>query len=367
MQKQVSFLLLILVVLGAIAFFIHDQENLKRVSSNKSGPLLLENKLLSNITPIPLSIELIDSEGVLLMTKLNDISNNEGVLTSAHLNTLINPESKRLALLEYPIEQKRVAALVRSVLKTKIIEPKSARDEHQVHLGLVAPTIAKDLIESESVSESGTGTLLTLRFAEPNKPISLIIGNRAERIKGQYVRFKNSKQMFLVDQQFSLPANKFAWLKQYLLDLNLDDILNIRRTGPNQWQINVNAGETNLVNLQKDEVLKHSNALTDYANTLNTLQFESLMPYTKAVWDDFELVLILQVTTQSGQTHGVRIAAAENNSDNQNSRSESSKRYYVLFNAEGEYAHLNNWIYQISANQAQALLKVRSDFIAPSQ
>ena len=370
MQKHVSFLLFILVVLGAIAFFIHDQEDLKRASSSKSGALLLEDKLLSNTTPIPLSIELTNARGVLLMTNLSDISSDEGKITSAHLNTLIQPESKRLELLEYPIIKERVAALVRSLLQTRIIEPKSARAKHQVNLSLLDPTNTQDPFSTPQdimTQNSGIGTLLTLRFAEPNKTISLVIGKQAERIKGQYVRFANSQQMYLVDQQFSLPTNKFAWLEEQLLDLSLNDILKIRREGPNQWQIDVNAGDTSLVNLQQGEALKYSNVLAEYANTLNTLQFESLLPYTKAVWDNFELVLILQVTTQLGQTHGVRIATAKNDTDNQDSKSQSSARYYARFNAEGEYAHLNNWIYQISANQAQALLKIRSDFIAPSQ
>lgn len=395
MQKQLSFLVLILVVLGAIAFFIHDQENAKRTSLNDASYLIASER--SNYAnAVPLRIELVGANGVLLRADLNSGTLGKGALgkgaldnsamdekfilnegrkvseiTSTHLMepSLVSEES--LESFQYPVEKTFVAALIRSVMQAKIIETKSARVEHQVNLGLVEPTDS----EGSGLPESGVGTLLNLHFADAVEPISLVIGNAPERINGQFVRFTNSSQMYLVDQQFSLPDSEFEWLSQSLLDLNADNIVNVQREGRNSWQINVNNGVTSLANMQNDTALKYPNVLSNYLDTLSALKFEAVTPYAEAKWGAYELALILKVNTQSGEEHTVLLAAEEvkpeqtanKDMENDDVQNAEEKHYYLSFNAKGQYAYLNNWMYKIPSFQAEALLMQQTDFMAPSK
>lgn len=95
------------------------------------------------------------------------------------------------------------------------------------------PRLYSRLGVEDPESEDATSILLTLKDAEQNKIIDVIVGkprlsSAAQSTPGLYVRRPDDKQSYLVDGILDISASKTDWIARALFDIQADAIRSVR-------------------------------------------------------------------------------------------------------------------------------------------
>lgn len=109
----------------------------------------------------------------------------------------------------YPLALTKLVELTQALNEAEIVELKTKLKKNFHRLGL------------ENIDEQGSESKKLTLYSADNK-ISLIIGNAAKSGNGQYVRFENGQQSYLIDQSFDLSMEMAAWLKQDMFNYGFD-------------------------------------------------------------------------------------------------------------------------------------------------
>lgn len=240
----------------------------------------------------------------------------------------------------YPVDQEKLAKLLKGLVAAQKIQAKTSKPEYFDRLGL------QDLSNQDSLA-----TKVTLNAGQ--KSWSLLIGSSPDRGAGQYVRFPDQNQTWLIDQTLSLPLSDTEWLKQPILPAELQAIQHVQRLGEKGWEISkTDSEQTNfsLLNLPEGRLLKYPGVLNSVVTTIAKLNFEQTQPNDETLWQTFEPTLQLNITTFDGQMYTLKLAKKDDT-------------HYLRFSADQVGKYWLNRIYQISSFSAQQLNKTLQDFL----
>lgn len=126
----------------------------------------------------------------------------------------------------FPALPDKVKSAVLGAADLKINAPKTALPRLYHRLGVEGPEV-----------EDTTSLLFTLKDAEQNKIIEMIVGkirlsSAAENTPGLYVRRPDEKQSFLVDGVMDITTSKTDWIERSLMDIPAEAIKAIRVEHP---------------------------------------------------------------------------------------------------------------------------------------
>ena len=109
----------------------------------------------------------------------------------------------------YPADFEKLANLVTSLAKAKIVEQKTSNPDNYGQLG----------VDDPATGGSGTG----IRLSGDGFSYDVIVGNPAQQ-SFQYARAAEAATSYLVDQQFELPVSPDDWLTDAIIDIDADRI-----------------------------------------------------------------------------------------------------------------------------------------------
>ena len=272
-----------------------------------------------------------------------EINNAQGVLLSAQklgdgwLATF-DPEQG-----VYPISQVKLAVFIETMMRVKLVEPKTSKPQKYVRLGLQSIDI-----------EDSMANLVTFKASKSSWQV--LVGNKVTLGEGHYILKPDATRSWRTDKTITLPLNKFSWLKQPILPYQTQDISSISRVDNSGWQIARSArGDFYLIDMPKDKELEYSSILNSIVSSLTSLDFEELLAVEKAASDEgftqsLKVLTQLEVSTADNKIFQVIV-------------SELDDKHFVNFSSKGQSEYWQNWYYQVSNFSAQQLIKTLDDFL----
>lgn len=270
-----------------------------------------------------------------------DAVNSIAVLTSSGERIQVELEEGKWRMSShghYPVDQQKLATLVQDVVNARKLQPKTNRKDQLYRLGLAK-------------SEQGEAAELTIS-ADKNS-WKLIVGNKPSSGLGHYLRFAQSAQAWLVDQSLSLPVSASDWMRQPILDINVEEVVSLTRLDNHTWQIHRQSADAkfHLQPMQEDEQLRYDGVLESFVGNVVNLSFEQLVDADTTFWEDLTPVADFKMVLKDGRQIALKLAKADD-------------LHYAAWSVESGSPYWQNWFYQISGFSAGQLLKSPSDFIA---
>lgn len=359
MQKQFVYLVLLLTALVAGIYYTYALNEENKIAKSASQPKKLIQQSNINLGAIVKQKDNIDSiQKIMLLSANNTL-----------LNVFVDKNQWRAKLegsdVGFPIEDKYLTALLRSLLNAKVIERKSANPQNHSRLGLLPLS-----------SPDANGVLLKVNTKRDF--IEVLIGNEATLQNGQYVRFNNNDQMLLVDQTFNLPQNSMDWLQKSLFNFSLSDVASVQqKVGGKEGWLLVNErqeslGESlqlppeterfSLEDFKTSEQVAYPNIEMNYVSNLISIKFNDLIKSDAPASKAYDIVSTISFRTFSDQLYILDVLKTErlvSNSD----QTEQVQGYAIKVNSPNYNDFLNEWLFIITDEQAENLLKNRNDFI----
>jgi hypothetical protein len=323
MKKQLLFLFLVVVLaLTAMSSLLMQNQSVD------SGKELLFSDMDGNQL---VEITLENAQGVLLQ-----ISNiGEGWM--AEVEGLNKP---------YPVSQDKLSEFVSSLNTVTLFEAKTSKLKNYPRLGL------QDISADDSQA-----TLITLKSSQ--KQWQVLIGNLAASGAGHYARKPSESTTWLLDKAISLPTEKFQWLKQPILDIDVSNIQRVAMDSDSPWEIVKVANGTEqfqLTDLPQGRTLKYAAVLDGLVGNLVSIRFDTVQNYIPADWQSYDIQSVLSVETQQGHQLSLTTAKLEDT--------------YFLMISDLNSPSNHYWqdvIYTISSFSAGQLSKSVEDFLAEAE
>jgi hypothetical protein len=267
-----------------------------------------------------------------------EIKNAQGVLFSAN-----KIEGRWLATLDpeqtvYPISQDKLAELVETMMRAKLVEAKTSKPENYIRVGLQSIDVADSM-----------ASLVTLKTSE--NAWQVLVGNKVTLGEGQYILKLGERRSWRTDKTIHLPIDKFSWLKQPILPYQAQDISSVSRVDSFGWQIIRSvSGDFQLINMPKDKKLEYPSILNSIVSSLTSLDFEQLLPKDEVFEQSLKILTQLEVHTAQQNIFQVVV-------------SELDDKYFVNFFSSNRTEYWQKWTYQVSNFSAQQLIKTVDDFL----
>lgn len=239
----------------------------------------------------------------------------------------------------YPAEPGKLSELVKALIKARLSEAKTSKEENYHHLGLQALD-----------NEDSLASLVILSSADTSWQV--LVGKLANSGKGQYVRLPEQPQSWLINQKLSLPLEQHSWLKQAILPFDEVSFTTISRIDNEKWTIEKSASQSEftLKKIPSGRELKYQSILDSVASNLADLNFDKLQEFEENFWASLEPMASLRVTTQTAESFDINLAALDD-------------KTYVKFTSDELEGYWLNWVYEVSRLSAQQLTKTVEDFL----
>lgn len=213
----------------------------------------------------------------------------------------------------YPVATQSLSELLQTLVQAKNVEPKTAREDRYVRLGV------------EPVTEPNATSVLVSLYSGATKVMSVLVGNSAAN-GNAYIRKPTEKQSWLINSAISLPFSNTEWLAQPVLDVPVESVLSLAKLSLTQeqaekaeWEISrANAGDEEGNNesdftfspMPEKATLKYPTVLQNGVNTLLSMEFEGLKPIAEPNPD--AATAIYRITLTTGETLAVHLTEQEN-------------------------------------------------------
>lgn len=300
--------------------------------------LYLSGQQTTHLPQQGLLFEQQDADGIdkLLLT------NHEGLLLTAYKEQgqwWVSWQSEG-QVRKYAADTNKLARVVQQLHEAKKLEAKTAKAKNYARLGVEA------IEDNDSQSLS-----LVIGLGEQQWP-ALIIGKNAASGYGQYVRFAEQSQSWLINVQFDMPLTYSDWLAQPVLDMdkaNLEHIQARSADGQLLWQINQQGQALGLSQMPETRQLKYESVLSHTLDSLLDLEFQGLKHQTELKVEELTPQIGFQL--QSKDNHILHVNVYQGGLQNY---------WLTTSDAEGQ-----NWYYQISDMSFSQLNKSKEDFLQP--
>lgn len=114
----------------------------------------------------------------------------------------------------HPAEVSKLAEFMTALNKAKVLELKTNKVEKFHRLGL------RDISNSDSQA-------VQLQLTDGDKQVELLVGLEAKSGLGQYVRFADQQQTYLIDSVLPIPSEASDWLQAEVLDLSFKQVRSV--------------------------------------------------------------------------------------------------------------------------------------------
>jgi hypothetical protein len=268
-----------------------------------------------------------------------EITNAQGVLLGAQKTgeswlASFDPEQSA-----YPVSHTKLADLVETMMRAKLIEAKTSKPKNYIRLGLQSIDI-----------EDSLATLVT--FKSGDKSWQVLVGNNVSFGEGNYVLKPESAQSWRTDKTINLPIDKFSWLKQPILPYQDQDIRSVSRVDDLHWQIaKSETGDFQLVEMPKNRELEYTGILNSIVSNLTSLTFEEVFSADEDFAQSLNVLTELEVTTIEYDIFQVVVSELED-------------KHFVKFSASDSPEYWQTFYFQVSNFSAQQLIKSLDDFLA---
>ncbi len=184
-----------------------------------------------------------------------DIAEVDGVEIITAGNKVVAKVEKTLevwripAKFDYFADTVQLAELLQALSSAEVVEAKTKLEKYHARLGV-----------EQIAADSSTATML--RLHQGDRHLDIVVGNSDNKRSGQFVRFAESAQVYLIDRQLPMPSQDSDWLKSAIFSIDYDKVRSMTMdTGQNApWQIErkvmvVSADETPKLPLSETESL----------------------------------------------------------------------------------------------------------------
>lgn len=211
----------------------------------------------------------------------------------------------------FPVATQSLSELLQSLVQAKNVEPKTAREDRYAKLGV------------EPVTDANATSVLVKLYAGDTLVTSVLVGNSASN-GNAYIRKPSAKQSWLINTEISLPFSNTEWLAQPALGVSVENVMSLVKLsgepgGQTEWEISRSSADDEPASTQSDfafapmperATLKYPTVLQNAVNTLLTMEFEGLKPFSEpaptAVTVSYRLAL------DSGEVLTMQVAEGEN-------------------------------------------------------
>jgi len=243
---------------------------------------------------------------------------------------------------QYEADRGKLSTFLQQLVEAKTVEAKTTKAQNYVRLGV------------EAIEETDSQALLLSIWADGQQWPGLLMGKKASSGYGQYVRYAQQEQSWLIDKQFELPMLYNDWLQQPILTLNKASIESVQArlaNGHILWQLNQQKNTLSLQHMPEAGVLKYDAVLSNYLDNMLAIQFQGLKLKAELEQELLNLQIILHIQTQNEEQ--VEVAIYQDKQQN----------YWLAPSSEkGE-----QWYYQISDIGFSQLNKSKQDFLQPQE
>ncbi len=309
----------------------------------------------------------IDKAGVLMpeltaqVSKLNRIIFTEKIDGELVTNTLVKEDDQWLVTtaFNYPARVQMLTELMNTLALAKTVEPKTAKPEFYYRL---------EVNEPETTEEDISGTRVQM-FADEELAFDLIIGKTVLNGNGQYVRFTQEPQSWLMDQEINISAEALALLNRVIGKVRSVDVqrIDIKADGTPIVITRNDVSESFQVQELGEGVVEFPSLLTSAANALNDKQYDQVMPVSDVeLPESFSTVNYLLFSGANIQVTGYKTEDDKRliTISVTNTKQPSDDGFDVT---AGEVARLNAqwqpWVYEVSRTVFEEFEKNRDDFV----
>lgn len=298
--------------------------------------------------------------------------------TKAETFTLVKGE-KSWTLREkhqYPGALDKISQLVFGIAELKTLEAKTSNPELYSKLGV------------EDISSPDAKSLaITLKDAQGKTLAGLLVGeSRVAKIDTTrqeiYIRKADEKQAWLVVGTLPTDKKPTQWLDKQLADVNSERIQRIEVTHPDGEKVVVfrDAAENQdyqLAEMPADKTIKSAYTLKQMASLLADLNLEDVATpdsidfakdsSTEAVFTTFDGLKVTLTTLEKDDKHyaqfEVKFVPDAVKPSTEKKETSGKKPDEVKAEAETLQNRLKNWVFEIPAHKATAILKKQADLV----
>jgi hypothetical protein len=233
-----------------------------------------------------------DSEGQLLLPVVAPLINevDRVIITGAGglpVSTLVRKESHWAVaeLHDYPADWRKLRGLLSDLARATIVETKTSNPQYYSRLGV------------EDINSENAGGL-QLEILTPDQSASLIIGDNAGALGGQYVRHSGQAQSVLSDREIDLTAEPVDWVETTVVDIGSALVAEVEIMHHDGDRILVNKvsaddADFELVNLPAGREPASSWSLNSLASVFSLLRLEDVQPVSESMETEAASVRVL--------------------------------------------------------------------------
>jgi len=263
----------------------------------------------------------------------------------------------------YPAQVEAISELLLTLTTTVVGDRVTDNPERHERFQVLTPP--QTLAERDSEQHA---TALRLLNDSGTPLLALLAGKSREQGEGQYIRFEDSSEVYLVPELLSLSADQAEWLETELLNLEEDLFQNVRITqssgnllhfhradAKSKWQME---GAEQPLKQSKVSTVLHRLKRLSFEQLLeddNTETQHSLNQITKieaSLADQRKLLIELGETEMPDGEHAFRLSVTLAGGDNTTLQNSVRKLH----------ERINGRVFSMRTWQAQDLLYKRSDF-----
>lgn len=269
----------------------------------------------------------------------------------------------------YQADWPKLHALLNALARAQVVEVKTDKVEYYARLGV-----------ADIDAEDADGLLLKLSAGDLVSAI--LIGHKAQKREGRYVRLQGAAASALVDQRLDVPSDPLDWIDRRIIDINASEVAEAEIVGPKQGRIlvtRISADQTDfdLVGMPLEREIKSSWAVNSLASILTVLDLETVRPVGDLDWSNAIRMRTLlfsgmEIMTDVIEVNGeylMRLHASQPGAKfaprQENEEIAKQALADVAKQVDAINQRVDGWVYGIAKAKYDAMAKTPEDLLKP--
>ncbi len=178
----------------------------------------------------------------------------------------------------YRADWSQLKILLTDLAQAEVVERKTANPDYYERLGV------------EDVSEP-TAAGVMVEFDKATGLPAVVIGNRAGKPDGHYVRLQGAAESFLIDRSLEVPKDRAAWLDSSIIHIADSEVVAVEIVHPDGERVvarKTSADDENfaLQEIPEGREIQSAWTVNSLANGLASLTLEEVVPDSDIDWGD---------------------------------------------------------------------------------
>jgi hypothetical protein len=358
-MKRSFFYLLVLTSLALLALWVF-------AAKNGAGDKPVANSLL--LPQISTQINAVDRVEIL----------TAGNITEATL--LKSGNGWQLEQMQgYRADWSKLQTLLATLAQARVVETKTDKPEYYARLGV------------EDITAADAGGVL-IRLGVGDQTTGILVGQQAQGRRGQYVRLQNVAASALIDRRLDVTTLQSDWVDSTIIDINSAEVAQVEIIHPGGERVlvmRISADQTDfdLAGFPLDREIKSSWAVNSLGSIFSMLNLETVRPEGDVDWNNavrlrmllFSGVGIMADTLEADGEYLLRLSAShpaanvvQKDADGHtptDAQKEINRQAAidVAKTVENINRKTATWVYGISKNKFDAMVKTPEDLLKPRE